>query len=262
MTTVEQARLVGEGVDRVDGPLKVTGAARYPNDFGFPELAHAALVRSTVAAGRISRLDTRAAQDSPGVLAVITHRNAPTLGRAPDTFLSAPPPPLQDDRILHYGQYVAVVVAGTAEEATAAARRVEAEYESTEPVLDLHDPRAEVLTDPFETDSSRGDAEAALASAEVTFEATYTTAANTNNPLGLFTTVAAWDGDALTVHDSTQWPAACARRSRGCSASRRAGCACWSRSSAAASGRGCACGRTSSWRRWPRVRWTGPSSSC
>ncbi|MEV6039414.1 xanthine dehydrogenase family protein molybdopterin-binding subunit [Nonomuraea sp. NPDC052116] len=207
MTIVEQLDLVGEGVDRVDGPLKVTGAAHYPNDFSFPDLAHAALVRSTVAAGRISRLDTSAAQASPGVLAVITHQNAPSLGRASDTvILSAPPPPLQGDRILHYGQYVAVVVAGTAEEATAAARRVEAEYEATEPLLDLHDPRAEVLTDPFELDSSRGDAGAALASAEVTFEATYTTVDNTNNPLGLFTTVAAWDGEALTVHDSTQWP--------------------------------------------------------
>ncbi|WP_431931179.1 xanthine dehydrogenase family protein molybdopterin-binding subunit [Nonomuraea jabiensis] len=207
MTTVEQqAGLVGEGVDRVDGPLKVTGAARYPNDFGFPELAHAALVRSTVSAGRISRLDTSAAQASPGVLAVITHRNAPTLGHAPDTFLSAPPPPLQDDRILHYGQDVAVVVAGTLEDATAAARRVEVDYETAEPVLDLHDPRAELLIDPYESDVVRGAAEAALASADVRFEATYTTAGNANSPLGLFTTVAAWDGDALTVHDSTQWP--------------------------------------------------------
>lgn len=206
MTTVEQVDLVGEGVDRVDGPLKVTGAAHYPSDFSYPNLAHAALVRSTVAAGRISRLDPSAAQASPGVLAVITHQNAPSLGRAPDTFLSAPPPPLQDDRILHHGQYVAVVVAGTAEEATAAARRVEADYATTEPLLDIHDPRAELLTDPWGFDSSRGDAEAALASAEVRFEATYTTADNVNSPLGPFATVAAWDGDSLTVHDATQWP--------------------------------------------------------
>ncbi|MEU7893032.1 xanthine dehydrogenase family protein molybdopterin-binding subunit [Nonomuraea sp. NPDC049152] len=206
MTTVEQVALVGAGVDRIDGPLKVTGAAHYPNDFTFPNLAHAALVRSTVAAGRISRLDTSAAQAAPGVLAVITHENAPSLGHAPDTFLSAPPPPLQDDRILHHGQYLAVVVAGTAEQATAAARLVEADYEPAEPVIDIHDPRAERLTDPWGMDTRRGDAQAALASAEVRFEATYTTADNTNNPLGLFATVAAWDGDALTVHDATQWP--------------------------------------------------------
>ncbi|WP_431898014.1 xanthine dehydrogenase family protein molybdopterin-binding subunit [Nonomuraea sp. bgisy101] len=206
MTTLEHVELVGEGVDRVDGPQKVTGAARYPNDFGFPNLAHVALVRSTIAAGRISGLDTGAAESAPGVLAVITHENAPPLGRAPDTFLSAPPPPLQDDRILHYGQYLAMVVADTAEQATAAARRVRVDYEAAEPVTDMHDPRAELLTDPGGVDSTRGDPEAALASAEVRFEATYTTAPNANSPMGLFATVAAWDGDALTVHDATQWP--------------------------------------------------------
>lgn len=206
MTTVEQVDLIGEGLDRVDGPLKVTGAAHYPNDFSYPDMAHAALVHSTVAAGRISRLDTSAAQASPGVLAVISHQNAPALGRAPDSFVSAPPPPLQDDRILYFGQYVAVVVADTAEEATAAARRVEADYEASEPVLDVHDPRAELITDPWGSDISRGDAEAAVTSAEVRFEATYTTADNANSPMGPFTTVAAWDGDSLTVHDATQWP--------------------------------------------------------
>ncbi|GII90720.1 xanthine dehydrogenase family protein molybdopterin-binding subunit [Sinosporangium siamense] len=206
MTTVERVRLVGEGVDRVDGPLKATGAARYPNDFNLPDMAHAALVRSTVAAGRVRGLDTAAAESSPGVLAVITHRNAPSLGHGPDTILSTPPPPLQHDRILHYGQYLAVVVADTAEEATAAARRIKVDYDEAEALLDMHDPRAEVLVDPFKTDSDRGDAESALAAAEVQFEAAYTTSENTNSPLGLFTTVAAWDGDTLTVHDSTQWP--------------------------------------------------------
>ncbi|MFD1659020.1 xanthine dehydrogenase family protein molybdopterin-binding subunit [Streptomyces caeni] len=68
------------------------------------------------------------------------------------------------------------------------------------------DPRAPQIDDPWELDHSRGDAAAALAAAEVTVEATYTTADNTNNPLGPFATLASWDGDRLTVHDSTQWP--------------------------------------------------------
>src|SRR5262249_16653434 len=68
--------LVGPGLDRVDGPLKVTGAARYPSDFSLPEMAHAALVRSTIAAGKIARFDTARAASTPGVLAVITHENA------------------------------------------------------------------------------------------------------------------------------------------------------------------------------------------
>ncbi len=83
MTTLEAVRLVGVGVDRVDGPRKVTGAAPYPNDFSFPNLAHGALVRATIAAGRIRRIDTGQAEAAPGVLAVITHQNAPRLGRAP-----------------------------------------------------------------------------------------------------------------------------------------------------------------------------------
>jgi xanthine dehydrogenase YagR molybdenum-binding subunit len=207
MTTMEAVRLIGPGVDRVDGPLKVTGAAPYPADFGFPEMAHAALVRATVAAGRIRGIESAAAEAAPGVLAVITHRNAPHLVRGPDTPVwRQPPPPLQDDRILYYGQYIGVVVAETAEQATAAARLIEIDYESAEPLLDLDDPRAEVVSNPWELDAHRGDVAAGLASAEVTIDATYTTPDETNNPMGLLATVASWDGDSLTVHDSTQWP--------------------------------------------------------
>jgi xanthine dehydrogenase YagR molybdenum-binding subunit len=204
---MEAVRLIGPGVDRVDGPLKVTGSAPYPGDFGFPEMAHAALARATVAAGRIRRIESAAAEASPGVLAVITHHNAPHLGRGPDTPVwRQPPPPLQDDRILYYGQYVGVVVAETAEEATAAARLIETDYEPAEPVLDLEDPRAEVVSDPWGMDAHRGDLAAGLTSADVTIDATYTTPDETNNPMGLFATVASWDGDSLTVHDATQWP--------------------------------------------------------
>ncbi|MEV0390405.1 xanthine dehydrogenase family protein molybdopterin-binding subunit [Nonomuraea sp. NPDC050643] len=193
-------------VDRVDGPLKVRGAATYPNDVDVPGLAYAAVVRSTIAAGRIARLDTRAAEDSPGVLAVLTHLNAPKLEPGPQSFLGTPPPPLQDDRIVYHGQYVAVVVAETPEQASAAARRVEAGYEAVEPRLRMDDPRAERLVNPWGMDASWGDVRAALNDAEVMVDAAYTTAENTNNPLGPFGTVAAWEGDALTVHDSTQWP--------------------------------------------------------
>src|SRR2546425_7454597 len=86
--------LIGPGVDRVDGPLKVTGTAHYPGDFSFPNLVHAVLVQSTVAAGRIRRVDTKQAEAAPGVLTVITHKNAPPLGRGPKTTVgTAPPPP-------------------------------------------------------------------------------------------------------------------------------------------------------------------------
>ena len=106
------AAVVRPAVDRVDAPLKVTGRAQYPIDVAYPDLAQAALVRSTVAAGRVVAVDVSEAQAAPGVLAVITHLTAPRLKAAPATILGPPPPmPLQDDRIHYHGQAVAVVVA-------------------------------------------------------------------------------------------------------------------------------------------------------
>ncbi len=120
MTTV-----LGPGVDRVDGPAKVRGVAAYPTDVTYPDLAHAALVRSAIASGRVIAIDDADARAAAGVLTVITHETAPKLTPAPFGLLGlAPPPPLQDDRIHHHGQYVAVVVAATPHEAAAAARLV------------------------------------------------------------------------------------------------------------------------------------------
>jgi xanthine dehydrogenase YagR molybdenum-binding subunit len=206
MTLVAGAKLIGDPVDRVDGPLKVTGAAPYPSDVTLPGLAYVTLVRSTVAAGRVSRIDTGAAEAAPGVVAVITHETAPKLERGPMTLLGpSPSAPLQDDRIVHYGQYVAVVVADTQQQAEAAARLVVVGYEHANALLDIGDSRGELRANPWGTDIQRGDADAGLASAEVNYEATFTTERNTTNPLGPFATVAVWDGDTVTVYDATQW---------------------------------------------------------
>jgi len=184
----------------------VQGAAPYPSDVAYPNLVHAALVRSTIAAGRIKHLDTGAAEDVPGVLAVITHKNAPKLERGPMTLLGpSPQTPLQDARILHYGQYVAVVVAESPQQAVGAARLVELHYEPADALLEIDDLRGERRANPWGLDRHRGDVGAALASADARFDATYSTAINVNNPIGLFATVAAWDGDTVTVHDATQW---------------------------------------------------------
>ena len=207
MTTAESNTIVGAGVDRVDGPLKVTGAAPYPSDFSFDGLAHAALVQSTIAAGTISRIDTEDAEASPGVLAVVTHKNAPALADGPMTPLGpSPPTPLRDNRILHHGQHVAIVVAQTQEQATAAARSVRIEYQQSTPILGIENPDAAVLQNPWGLELQRGDVEAALASAEVLYDETFAIAAETNNPMGLFATVARWEENRLTVHDCTQWP--------------------------------------------------------
>ena len=207
MTTATRQKIIGAPVDRIDGPLKVTGAAPYPSDFTFPGLTHAVLVQSTIAAGTIRGIDAAEAEAAPGVLAVITHENAPALAEGPMTPLGPSPPfPLRDNRIVHRGQHVAVVVARTREQARAAAPLVRIGYEETAAVLGIGDPRAPVLVNKWGLDVDRGDVTAALASAEVTYDETFTTAAVTPNPMGLFATVARWDGDQLTVHDASQDP--------------------------------------------------------
>jgi CO/xanthine dehydrogenase Mo-binding subunit len=108
--------------------------------------------------------------------------------------------------VLHYGQHVAMVVAETREEANAAAALVEVTYERHAPVLSFDDPRASRVSHAWTPDYMRGDVSSALAAADVRVRETYTTTDNTNNPIGLFATVAVWDGDALTVHDTTQHP--------------------------------------------------------
>jgi xanthine dehydrogenase YagR molybdenum-binding subunit len=207
MTTATREKIIGDPVDRVDGPLKVTGAAPYPSDFTFPGLTHAVLVQSTIAAGTISRIGTEEAEATPGVLAVITHENVPALAEAPVAPLGPPPPfPLQDNRIVHHGQHVAVVVARTREQALEAARLVQIDYEQASPVLSIDDPRAPELLNRWGQDVDRGDVTAALASADVVYDETFTTAPVTNNPMGLFATVARWEGSRLIVHDSSQDP--------------------------------------------------------
>jgi xanthine dehydrogenase YagR molybdenum-binding subunit len=207
MTTATRETIIGDPADRVDGPLKVTGAAPYPSDFTFPDLTHAVLVQSTIAAGTIRGIDAAQAEAASGVLAVITHENAPALAEAPVGPLGPPPPlPLRDNRIVHQGQHVAVVVARTREQARAAGRLVEIDYEEAAPVLRIDDPRAPVLVNRWGQDVDRGDVTAALASAEVVYDEIFTTAAVTCNPMGLFATVARWEGNRLTVHDASQDP--------------------------------------------------------
>src|SRR5690348_16295216 len=164
MTITRQKPLIGQGIDRVDGSPKVTGTAQYPVDASFPNLAYAVLVQSTIAAGTIRHIDTTAVMAAPGVLAVITHENAGALTQGPAGNLGVPPPPpLQSNHIWHYGQHIAVVVAETYEQATAASSLLTVDYDATEALLDLSNPRAEILTNPWGTDQQRGDIATGLA---------------------------------------------------------------------------------------------------
>src|SRR5437764_13050513 len=139
----DEARVIGKPLDRVDGRLKVTGKARYAAEYHLPDLAYGVLVGSTVARGRVTALDTAAAEAAPGVLAVLTHRTAPELPEwkevpgTPNPSVGKPLQPLRDDVICHNGQPIALVVADTFERATHAAALVRATYHEERGVTDF-----------------------------------------------------------------------------------------------------------------------------
>lgn len=205
--------ILGRGIDRVDGALKVTGQARYTAEFHPEDVCHAALVQATIPVGRITHLETEDAERMPGVLCILTHRNAPAL---PEHGRAAVNPPagretslLQDDRVRYNGEPIGIVVAQTLEQARAAAASVRASYERARPELDFdgarasaHKPEKAGRSPP---DMSWGDFDAALFGAAARIDAVYTTPMEHHNPIEPHATIAQWEGDRLTLHDSTQY---------------------------------------------------------
>jgi xanthine dehydrogenase YagR molybdenum-binding subunit len=203
--------VTGQGVDRVDGRLKVTGAATYSADIPVANVTYAVIVGSNVAVGRVSSIDDRAALSAPGVLAVLTHATAPKL---PGANTKGPPNDrilqfLQDDVVHYDGQPVAVVVADTLERAQHAASLVRVVCETRTPSLafevdskDAYAPE-KLVREP--TDSNRGDFQGAFERSAVRVEQTYVTPSQNHNPIELHATIAAWQGpDHLTLYDATQ----------------------------------------------------------
>src|SRR4051812_23053619 len=135
-----QRMVTGEPLDRAHGRAKVTGAATYAAEFPRPSLVHVVMVQSTIASGRIRRIDTTAAQGAPGVLQVFTHENMPRLREPPKSPDGRPGEkllPLQSDAVHYDGQAIALVVADTFERATEGARLVRVDYEETRPVVEI-----------------------------------------------------------------------------------------------------------------------------
>src|SRR5262249_6447793 len=219
MNTTEKA--VGKPVDRVDGRLKVTGQARYAAEAQVPNVTHGVLVTSTVARGKVTKIDTSAAEKVPGVLAVISHRNAPrvplpdSVRALVDPAVGDPLPPLQDDVVRYNGQPIAVVVADTLERARQAAELVRVSYREEPAVTDFaaawgraFSPSEEKSGDRAtkkSPDYKRGDPDRALADAPVRVEQTYTIPTEHHNPMELHATLAVWEGPKLTLYDKTQW---------------------------------------------------------
>jgi xanthine dehydrogenase YagR molybdenum-binding subunit len=182
--------VVGTPVLRVDGPMKVTGAALYAADHRMLDLAHAVLVCSTVARGAVRGVDPAAALKDRDVLCVLTDFRGVRL-------------PFDTRRVAFFGQPVAVVVASTLEAAAHGASLVEVTYAGTPQLTDIDSPQA--TQKPGKSpDYARGDAEAVLRSAAVVADLHHTIARNNHNPMELASTVASWEGDRLTVWDKVQ----------------------------------------------------------
>lgn len=196
---------IGGDFSRIDGPLKVSGQATYTSDLHLPGMLYAVPVCATVAKGRVTLLDTAGATSMPGVKSVFTRENIGKfyrVGFGSDAHIDEKRPPFEDNTIYYFGQYIAVVVADTFEQATAAARAVKVEYVSSQP-----DVRTDMSADDTPSvDTQRGDVEAAFAAAPeaLTLDQTYTTPIETHNPIELHATVALFDGASYTFYETSQ----------------------------------------------------------
>jgi len=197
--------IIGAAVPRIDGPLKVSGNAMYTSDFHFPGMVYAVPVCSTVAKGRITRLDTSDAEKMPGVVAILHRENIGRLYRSArdltfSAYLDERRPPFEDDVIYYNGQYVALAVAETFEQAQAAAATVQVVYSAEKPDLSNNlEPEGKL-----KVGSIRGDTEAAFATAPVKIDETYVTPVETHNPIELHASVSIWDGSKFTLYETTQ----------------------------------------------------------
>jgi xanthine dehydrogenase YagR molybdenum-binding subunit len=202
---------VGTPTSRVDGPAKVTGAAKYAGDADAPGLAYGTVVTATIAKGRIANIDTSAARRIVGVLDVLTHENRPRMARRAAAYKDdvapeegSPYRPLYDDAILFSGQPIALVLAEEWEIARFAATLVRVEYEAEPFVTDLKVQRERT----FEVEQPhqpRGDADKAYAAAAVRHQAEYAIPIEHHNPMELFASTVLWNGDGkLAVYDKTQ----------------------------------------------------------
>lgn len=200
---IDQGKVVGKATDRIEGPLKTTGTAPYAYERHdvVPNQAYGYVVGAGIAKGRIALLDDSAARKAPGVLAVVTAKNAGTLGLG--RFNTARL--LGGPEIQHYHQAIAVVVAETFEQARAAAQLIRVDYQRTKGAYDLEKAKPDAIAPKNEKpDSGAGDFDTAFRNAPVQFDATYTTPDESHAMMEPHASIAAWNGDKLTVWTSNQ----------------------------------------------------------
>jgi xanthine dehydrogenase YagR molybdenum-binding subunit len=204
---------IGQPLTRLDGRLKVTGGAQYTADLPQADALHGSIVHSTIASGRTTSIATEAAEEAPGVVAVLTLTNMPRMKPVPRPWSHLRPfgqgyLPLQDEQIHYAGQPVALVVADTLDQAAYAGTLIEVEYEQ-KPGLVFNAETARRAFDPpqflWPVSTNVGDPARALAESPVRIERVYTTPDRHHNQMEPHATMASWDASgALTIYEATQ----------------------------------------------------------
>nr|WP_314605842.1 aldehyde oxidoreductase molybdenum-binding subunit PaoC [uncultured Janthinobacterium sp.] len=200
---IDQLKIVGRPTDRIDGPLKTTGTApyAYERNKAAPRAAYGHVVGAAIAKGRIASIDTSAARRAPGVLAVVTAESAGKLGKGKmntATLLGGP-------EIEHYHQAIALVVAETFEQARSAAQLLDVKYVEQQGVFDLARAKGGAIK-PKEgkPDSRAGNFAGTYAHAPVRLDASYTTPDQSHAMMEPHASIAAWEGDKVTVWTANQ----------------------------------------------------------
>ncbi|UUD65400.1 xanthine dehydrogenase family protein molybdopterin-binding subunit [Pseudomonas seleniipraecipitans] len=207
------ARTLGKPLDRVDGPLKVSGQARYAAEYPADGLLHGSVICSVIARGRIVRIDASAAEALEGVSLVLSHLNRPPLAQDDESYEDddaadgSPFRPLFNERIRYSGQPVALVVADTLELARHAASLVRIEYQQQPHETDLRQALDRSHAAPAELPKPRGDADAAIAGAPLSLQLEYELPNEYHHPMEPHASTVMYQADgSLLVHDKTQGP--------------------------------------------------------
>ncbi|HDZ54960.1 MAG TPA: xanthine dehydrogenase family protein molybdopterin-binding subunit [Pseudomonas xinjiangensis] len=211
MSKPNEAKIIGASLPRIDGPEKLSGAAKYAADNHLPRMSYAYGVFSTIASGRIQDIDVSQARQMSGVLDIFHHGHFPTLYRTPSSMeqenkVDETRLPFEDDKVYYPGQFVALVVAETFEQARAAAYRVKVDYASEKPIADLEQALAtgEQPKPHGESGHERGDPASAFNQASNQIDVIYTTPMETHNPMEMHASTAMWDDGSLVLYESTQ----------------------------------------------------------
>ena len=199
---IDQGKVIGKPIPRIDGPLKTTGKAIYAYEWHDPNnrYAYGYIVGSAIAKGRIRSMDVAAARNAPGVIAVVTTDGVGELKKGKYNTAKL----FGGTEIQHYHQAIAVVVAETFEEARAAAALVKVEYAEEKGAFDLAAAKDSAVKPEGEEDSGAGDFDAAFEAAPVKLDQVYTTPDQSHAMMEPHASIAAWSGDDLTVWTSSQ----------------------------------------------------------